>query len=141
VQTDYDPEGISIPAQREAGERLQMEAALRSSEERFSKAFRASPVALAILQRAGGVFVDVNDRFAELAEGTRESIIGQAMFSLPLWSEPRTRTRIEHFLIDGEPLRNWQCQIAGAGDRQWKVVRIVPATAVARARVPGVRPS
>ena len=104
--------------QREAVERVQMEQALRRSEERFSKAFRASPVALAILQRSDGVFVDVNDRFAELASGTRESVIGQPIFSLPLWSEAGTRRRIEQFLADGEPLANWQCQIAGPGERK-----------------------
>jgi two-component system, cell cycle sensor histidine kinase and response regulator CckA len=104
--------------QREAVERTQMEAALRSSEERFSKAFRASPVALAILQQSDGVFVDVNDRFAELAGGTRESVIGQPIFSLPLWSEAGTRARIEQFLADGEPLSNWQSQIVGPGERK-----------------------
>lgn len=99
--------------QREAVERTQMEKALRSSEERFSKAFRANPVPLAILSRNTGVFVDVNDRFAELAGAGREAIIGSSMFSLSLWSESETRARIEQFLADGEPLRDWQCLIGG----------------------------
>jgi len=103
---------------REAGERAQMEQALRLSEERFSKAFRTSPVALAILQRRSGLFVDVNDRFAELAGSTREAIIGMEMFGLTLWAEAATRRRIEQYLADGEPLSNWQCQIAGAGERK-----------------------
>ncbi len=100
--------------QREAGERAHMQEALRSSEERFSKAFRASPVALAILTRGSRVFVDVNDRFAELAGGTREAIIGSSVFSLSLWSEAETRARIEQFLANGQSVRDWQCSIAGA---------------------------
>ncbi len=100
--------------QREAAERAHMQEALRSSEERFSKAFRASPVALAILTRGSRVFVDVNDRFAELAGGTREAIIGSSVFSLSLWSEAETRARIEQFLANGQSVRDWQCSIAGA---------------------------
>jgi two-component system, cell cycle sensor histidine kinase and response regulator CckA len=99
--------------QREATERANMQEALRSSEERFSKAFRASPVALAILTRGSRVFVDANDRFAELAGGTREAIIGRPVFSLSLWSESETRARIEQFLADGQSVRDWQCSIAG----------------------------
>ena len=104
--------------QREAVERSQMQEALRSSEERFSKAFRASPVALAILTRGNRAFLDVNDRFAELAGGTRRNNYRDSIFSLPLWSESETRARVERFLADGQALRGWQCSITGAGDKK-----------------------
>ena len=99
--------------QREAGERVAVQEALSRSEERFSKAFQASPVPLALLTRANGTFIDVNDRFAELAGMKREEIVGGALFSLPLWAVPETRARIEQLLTDGVPLRNWDCRIAG----------------------------
>lgn len=99
--------------QREAEQRSEVQEALRRSEERFSKAFRASPVPLAILTRNSRVFVDVNDRFADLIGIPRNEIIGQAMFSLPLWAVAETRARIEQWLVDGQPLRNWECRVMG----------------------------
>lgn len=100
--------------QREAEERAQVQEALRRSEERFSKAFRASPVPLAIITRRSRAFVDVNDRFAELAGRKRDEIVGSSLFDLPLLSVPETRARLEQLLADGQPLRNWECSIAGA---------------------------
>ncbi|TAL04305.1 MAG: PAS domain-containing sensor histidine kinase, partial [Verrucomicrobia bacterium] len=99
--------------QLEAERRSAVQEALRRSEERFSKAFRASPVPLAILTRTTRMIVDVNDRFAELAGRPREAIIGQAMFSVPVWAEAETRARLEQSLSDGEPLRNWEGRILG----------------------------
>jgi len=99
--------------QREAEQRSEVQEALRRSEERFSKAFRASPVPLAILTRNSRMFVDVNDRFAELAGRPRDSIIGQPMFSVPLWTVAETRARIEQWLSDSHALRNWECRVMG----------------------------
>lgn len=98
---------------QEAAQRSAMQERLKSSEERFSKAFSASPVALAILTRSSQGFVDVNDRFARLVGQDRSSFIRHDLFSLPLWSVPETRARIEQLLQDGQPLRNWECQIKG----------------------------
>lgn len=101
--------------QREAEDRVAVQEALRRSEERFSKAFRASPVPLAIITRGSQAFVDVNDRFAELLGRQREDIIGNTMFNVPVWSTPETRARIEQLLDDGQPLRNWECRITDGG--------------------------
>jgi PAS domain S-box-containing protein len=103
--------------QREAAERNAMQEELQGSEERFSKAFRSSPVAQAILTRTGRVFVDVNERFAELAGVTPEALIGSPLFGVPLWAVPETRARIEQLLADGHSLRNWACRITGADDK------------------------
>jgi len=99
--------------QHEAEQRSEVQQALRRSEERFSKAFRASPVPLAILTRNSRVFVDVNDRFAELVGQPRDAIIGQPMFSVPLWTVAETRARIEQWLVDNQPLRNLECRVMG----------------------------
>lgn len=103
--------------QQEAVERVAMQEKLQSSEERFSKAFRASPVALAILTRSGRLFVDVNDRFAQLAGLPREKLIGSSLFSISLWATPETRARIEQLLADGRSLKNWQCSISGPDNK------------------------
>jgi two-component system cell cycle sensor histidine kinase/response regulator CckA len=103
--------------QQEAAEREAMQQKLQRSEERFSRAFRSSPVALAILKRGDRKFVDVNHRFAELAGVTAEALIGTPLFGVSLWSVPETRARIEQLFADGQALRNWACRIAGEGDK------------------------
>ena len=102
---------------RETDERTVMQEKLKSSEERFSKAFKTSPVPQAILARGSRIFVDVNDRFAELAGVERQKLISTVLFSIPLWSVPETRARIEQLLSDGQPMSNWECRISGGSDK------------------------
>ncbi len=101
----------------EIDERALMQEKLKSSEERFSKAFKTSPVAQAILTRGSRIFVDVNDRFAELAGVERQKLIGTVLFSIPLWSVPETRARIEQLLADGHAMSNWECRISDGPDK------------------------
>ena len=103
--------------QSEADGRVAMQEKLKSSEEQFSKAFKTSPVPQAILTRGSCVFVDVNDRFAELAGVERQKLIGSVIFSIPLFGISETRSRVEQLLIDGQSLSNWECRIAGKGDK------------------------
>ena len=51
---------------REIGERTAVEEALRRSEERFSKAFQASPLPMCIQNSETGAFVDVNTSYQTL---------------------------------------------------------------------------
>lgn len=56
--------------------RLRTEAALRASEERFSKAFRASLDAIAIARRADGRIIELNDRWETMFGHSRIEAIG-----------------------------------------------------------------
>lgn len=67
--------------------RKRTEDALRASEERFSKAFRLSPIGTAIFRAADGRFVDVNDIFAKLSGYTSEEIIGHTAIDLNLYAD------------------------------------------------------
>lgn len=99
--------------QQEAQVRSAMQEKLQSSEERFSKAFKTSPVPMAILARGSRMFLDVNDRFVALANTAQQKLIGSMLFSIPLWSTPETRARVEQLLVDGQAFRNWECRIIG----------------------------
>ncbi|MGC3958923.1 MAG: response regulator [Verrucomicrobiota bacterium] len=103
--------------QQEAQVRTAVQEKLLASEERFSKAFKTSPVPMAILARDSRLFLDVNDRFMALANAARPELIGHALFSIPLWSSPETRARVEQLLADGQPIRNWECKITGPGGK------------------------
>jgi two-component system cell cycle sensor histidine kinase/response regulator CckA len=96
--------------QREVAQRAGAQEALRRSEERFSKAFRSSPVPLAILTRKAGEFVDVNDAFGEFVGAHREAVIGQSLFALPLCANPALGQRLQDVLKNGEVLRHWECR-------------------------------
>jgi PAS domain S-box-containing protein len=72
-------------------ERKRAEEALRESEERFSKAFQASPDALVISRIADGVILEVNDSFVALSGYDRNELIGQSTIMLGLYVDPAVR--------------------------------------------------
>lgn len=102
----------------ESVERRAMQDKLQSSEERFSKAFGASPVALAILTRRAPGFVDVNESFCQMVGREKSTFLRKDIFDLPLWAVTETRGRIEQLFADGEPMRNWSCVIKGPDGKE-----------------------
>jgi PAS domain S-box-containing protein len=81
-------------------ERKRAEDALRESQRRFATIFRASPVTIAISELATGRFVDVNERFLELVEYTRDELIGKPAQALGLWAGLADRTRVVVQLLE-----------------------------------------
>jgi len=75
-------------------ERRKAEAAVRESEERFSKAFLASPDSLVISRVADGLIIEVNDSFAKLAGYQRDELVGKSTLPLGLFADPRDRQRM-----------------------------------------------
>ncbi|MGH7544696.1 MAG: response regulator [Gemmatimonadota bacterium] len=72
-------------------ERTRAEEALRRSEERFAKVFRASPIAIAIHTLDQGRFLDVNDAFLRLVGYAREEVVGRTAFDLKIWPDLEDR--------------------------------------------------
>jgi PAS domain S-box-containing protein len=75
-----------------------VEQALRQSEERFSKAFMASPYALALSRKAGGQIGNVNEAFLHLFGLSREEVIGERSTELGIQFAPEDRQRVLHIL-------------------------------------------
>lgn len=67
---------------------------LRHSEERFSKAFRSSPVAITISAMADGRYIDVNEAFLRMVGWQREEVIGRGTLELNIWEHPSDRARM-----------------------------------------------
>jgi len=84
----------------------QADLALRSSEEKFSKAFTLNPVAMAITECTTGRFVDVNDIFIEYTGLRREEVIGKTVLELGLFDDPGFNDRLVAALRRGEKIRN-----------------------------------
>ncbi len=72
-------------------ERKRIEAALRESEEQFSKAFHASPDSISISRLSDGVFIEVNESYTRTFGYTREELVGHNADDLNLWANPEQR--------------------------------------------------
>ena len=89
-------------------ERKRIEDALRGSEERFAKAFRASPHPIGITEMATGRCIEVNDACLELFGFRREEVIGNTTLMLGVWPNPEDRARLIERLKAGEPVHNME---------------------------------
>ncbi|MGA9770646.1 MAG: response regulator [Blastocatellia bacterium] len=79
-------------------DRRRNEEAMRASEERFSKAFSASPVPMSIVTYDSGMYIDVNESFLSNIGYTREEIIGRTTTDINLYPDPRERARLRQIL-------------------------------------------
>jgi PAS domain S-box-containing protein len=82
---------------RDISGRKAAEQALRISEEKFSKAFQASPDAINI-NRLDGTYLDVNPAFTTMSGWTREEALGRTTLDLGLWADPADRARMQEQL-------------------------------------------
>jgi PAS domain S-box-containing protein len=96
---------------KEIAERMQTEKALRLAEERFSKAFKASPIPLAIQSFRQETFVDVNDGFETLTGFSRGELMGHTTAELLLWGGTNQGAEILQVLYQDMAVRNKVCQL------------------------------
>ena len=83
-------------------EQLKAEEALRHSEEKFSKTFRATPLPITISVAGDGRYMDINEAFSEIMGYDREEVIGRTAFDLKIWADFDDRKRmIEQLAITG----------------------------------------
>ena len=66
-------------------ERKHGEEALKSSEEKFSKAFRESPMALTLTSANDHRYLEVNDTFQQITGWKRDEVIGRTPIDIRLW--------------------------------------------------------
>jgi PAS domain S-box-containing protein len=85
--------------------RKRAEESLRKSEEKFSKAFRQSPMALTITSANDHRYIDVNKSFERFAGWRREDLIGRTPFEIGLWLDPQDRDGLIAFVQNEDSLR------------------------------------
>lgn len=102
----------------EIAERTRVQEALRHSEERFSKAFTASPMPMAILSQPDGRFLDANASFLELTGTSAEFLLHSTAARLQLWSA-HTSQKLAGIQL-GQHLHNYPCTVrhAEGGSRE-----------------------
>jgi PAS domain S-box-containing protein len=87
-------------------ERKQAEEALRESENKFSKAFQATPSVLVIASLADGRYIEVNEAF-ELAMGySRDEVLGCSSLKFNIWQNREDRAMVLRMLAEGKKVRD-----------------------------------
>ncbi len=89
---------------------VQRTAALQASEEKFASAFRASPVAMGILNISDARYMDVNGSFCRTMGYPRELVIGRTCADLNLWKYPEDRSRIFKMMAETGSLRDQEVE-------------------------------
>ena len=95
----------------EMQERVLAEKELRHSEERFAKAFQASPIPLAIQSLTNGRFIDINDAFLAMTSFRRIEIISRTPYELALCPSAERQTELMVTLRHERSLRGFECQL------------------------------
>jgi two-component system, cell cycle sensor histidine kinase and response regulator CckA len=80
--------------QSEVEERSRIQEALRVSEERFSKAFLASPMPMAIQNQPEGRFLDANPSFLQLTGYTADQLLQHSGTELRLWENTAAQPKV-----------------------------------------------
>ena len=83
---------------RDLTEQKIAEQTIRASEERFSKAFHASPIPTCITTMEDGRFIDVNDAYLNLSKWRREDIIGRTAQELNIYKFNKREKFLERLL-------------------------------------------
>jgi PAS domain S-box-containing protein len=107
----YSEDGVAqciAGAMVDITERKRAEEAMRESEERFSKAFEASPDALVISRIADGVILAVNDSFVLMSGYPRDELIGKSTVLLGLYADRQTRDQALAILNEQNRVRDFE---------------------------------
>ncbi|MBO0859612.1 MAG: PAS domain S-box protein [Chloracidobacterium sp.] len=108
-----------IAATIDITERKHAEEAIRESEERFAKAFGASPDGLVISRIADGLILEVNDNFAALTGYDRDEMVGKRTTDLDLYVDSEDRTRMVNILKEQNYVRDYEFEVKRkSGDKR-----------------------
>ncbi len=83
---------------------------LRTSEERFSKLFHASPFSIIVASYPDGRIVEANEAFLRLFEFQLQDVIGRTTGDLGIWEDSEERQRMLDALKSHQSARNMEYQ-------------------------------
>jgi two-component system sensor kinase FixL len=92
-------------------ERRNSEQRLRSSEERFAKAFRAVPDAISISRKSDGAIIDVNDCWISTFGYSREEAVGRTVLDLDIYEREGDRDKLVALAETQDRVRNFELNV------------------------------
>lgn len=102
------PSSRIIALCRDITVRKRTENALRLSEAKLSKAFRASPDWISIATWDEGRYIDVNDAYLRITGYTRNEAIGRTTVEIGLWDDPDDRKKAIKIMKEKGCLRDFE---------------------------------
>lgn len=91
---------------RDVTARKLAEKELKTSEERFAKAFKANPQPMSLTTVTEGRYIDVNESFLLMSGYGRAEVIGHTSTELRIWETPADRIRFVRQLTSQKVIRN-----------------------------------
>jgi PAS domain S-box-containing protein len=85
--------------------------ALRRSEEKFAKAFRSSPIAVAVTRLSDGRVIEVNEAMLKLLHFTRDEVIGRTTLELGIWVDVNDREEYTQRLVRERSVRGLEYRL------------------------------
>ena len=89
-------------------ERRKAVKAFRASEDKFSRAFHASPNAIVISSLESGRLLEVNGSFLEMSGFSREEAVGRTSEELRMWDDPERRAQMVGKLRETGEVRDFE---------------------------------
>lgn len=102
---------LLMDLERDIIERKQMVELLSLSEEKFFKAFHASPDAITLSRMSDGAYVEVNDGFSRLYQYSREEALASSSTGLGIWADPQARNEFVAILQTRNHVRDFECNL------------------------------
>ncbi len=100
-----------VAVARNITERKRSEEALKKSEEKFSKVFRLSPMAITLTSVKDHRYLDVNEAFERITGWRRDQVIGRTPFDIGLWVNPAERVELAKRILTEGCLRNLEASL------------------------------
>ncbi|MGE8497439.1 MAG: EAL and GGDEF domain-containing protein [Pseudomonas sp.] len=91
---ELDDQAFLLCSFLDTTERKRAEAALRSSEEKFSQAFQHTPDAVVITEKSSGRFIEVNPSFERQFGWSSAETLGRTSLEMGIWADPDDRLRM-----------------------------------------------
>ncbi|MEB3355651.1 MAG: response regulator [Synechococcales bacterium] len=113
----------NVQLQTEVRSRQLAETALRSSEEKFAKAFRANPGPMLIATLAEGRILEANQAFCNTLSYPLEAVLHQHLQKLCLFVNAADADYLLATLREQSTIRNFECQLrtATGASRDWLI--------------------
>ncbi len=91
--------------------RKKIEDTLRQSEERFSTAFKLAPVPMAVVSLDDGLFIDVNEAFADMTGYSHAELLGRSTAEIELWESSAARSELHRHFAKAGSVRNHEIRM------------------------------
>jgi PAS domain S-box-containing protein len=101
---------VNITARKKAEE------ALKKSEEKFSKAFRESPLAITLTRVRDHRYIEVNETFECLTGYSRGEVLGRTPFEVGFWVNPLQRLELLQQLLAEGSIRDVEVAVRAKDD-------------------------